>query len=169
MYEIFVNTVPGMCTANNYCPVDIWDYGNSPYQTYEYASSWPHSLPTCNGVTPCGNLVGTVGRVWCDQACQQLGIACSSINSAIINGISAVPTKFCHSLPGELCRHSAAFQLLHKRGRPPWSSLSELGERVRKLFIGSTQCERQPECVGAVSRPAPALVDQWTFTALRTT
>jgi hypothetical protein len=120
VYEIFVNAAPGMCT-NNYCPVDIWDYGNSPYQkTYEYASAWPHGLPSCNGVTPCaiGNLVGTVGKVWCDQACQQVGIACSSINSASTNGLSALPTNSATLCPANYAGTPPLFNYYTSEGDP---------------------------------------------------
>jgi len=106
VYEIFVNTVksatsPG-CTANNYCPVDIWNYGSS-YATNDYAPAWPHDVPTCTPPGSCGNLVASIGRVWCDQACQQLGIACSSINattnSALSNGITSLPANYSTLCP----------------------------------------------------------------------
>ena len=107
VYEIFVNPVksassPG-CTANNYCPVDIWDYGTS-YQTSYYPQTWPHGLPTCNGASPCGSLVGSIGQAWCDQACQQFGVACSSIISAAANGISSLPTNY-----GTFCQAGQAW------------------------------------------------------------
>jgi hypothetical protein len=86
VYEIYVSNVG--CTANNYCPVDVVSYGNSSYSTNDYAA---HA----------GTLVASIGRVWCDKACQQLGISCASINDALAEGLGTaqLPSNYATLCP----------------------------------------------------------------------
>jgi hypothetical protein len=92
VYEIFVNVAAG-CTANNYCPLDIENLTpfNSATQT-QTAYSSTTDYPTADvppSSPPAGTIIGSIGRVWCDQACRQLGISCQSINLAYTNYTSA--------------------------------------------------------------------------------
>jgi hypothetical protein len=110
LYEIYVNTsTPGSCTNtninsdNDYCLLQIVDLSytasGSPtsYTTSDYpdlsTSQVPPALPPVQSL-----VVSTIGRVWCDAACRQLGISCSSMANAQINGLT-VPSNYSTLCP----------------------------------------------------------------------
>ncbi len=70
IYEILVNT--SSCASNNYCPVDIVNFGNANYSVNEYDSANASQLWVGRG----GHRTSMVRR-----ACQQLGVSCQSIDS----------------------------------------------------------------------------------------
>jgi hypothetical protein len=102
LYEIYVNTSTGSC-VNNYCPLQVVNlgfttsgstvtYSTSQYPDYPNSQVPPAQPPVQSPV------VATIGRVWCDKACQLLGISCSSMSYA--NGLGlTVPSSYASLCP----------------------------------------------------------------------
>jgi hypothetical protein len=112
VYEIYVNTTA--CTSNRYCPVNVVSYGSFLNgSTSDYAA---HA----------GTIVATIGRVWCDKACQQLGVSCTSINNAITEGLTAaqLPTNYASLCPTGYTGSPPLFNYYTSSGNATGSSIA---------------------------------------------
>jgi hypothetical protein len=107
VYEIYVQTHnpdgTSSCTANYYCPLKIVNLTpfstatgtQTAYSTGDYPTAdIPPAAPPVT--TP---VVNVIGRVWCDKACQQLGIACSSMATATAEGLTSLPSNYATLCP----------------------------------------------------------------------
>jgi hypothetical protein len=76
------------------------------YGTGSFATNYLDYEPA-NPLTT-GTLVASVGRVWCDTACQTLGVSCWSIDTAATQGMatSSLPTNYTSLCAGPETAHT---------------------------------------------------------------